>query len=160
MPDWASGESDLDGATQFWHSPQRDLGRNRDHEGQSTAYQQPGFKDRLHWTSQCIMADAIQHHPSRTSSLPSGTEEDHDIDEKGGSDPASEDASSESDDTEDESSLPSDVGASIDLDALKCAKKAQHPVLHRAQAERSILALVVDDDYLIGGLEGGDIVVG
>jgi hypothetical protein len=53
-----------------------------------------------------------------------------------------------------------DVSSGIDIDAIKSAKKVEHPVAHRVEAERSILALVVDDDYLIAGLEGGDIVVG
>ena len=72
-----------------------------------------------------------------------------------------EDASSDSEDDEGRltSHLSPDVSDGIDIHGIKSAKKVQHPVAHRVEAERSILALVVDDDYLIAGLEGGDIVV-
>jgi hypothetical protein len=72
-----------------------------------------------------------------------------------------EDQSCDSDDDESTSTPPSsrDINSGIDIAAIKSAKKVEHSVAHRVEAERSILALVVDDDYLIGGLEGGDIVV-
>lgn len=52
-----------------------------------------------------------------------------------------------------------DVNPGIDINTIKSAKKIEHIVAHRVQAGRSILALVVDDDYLFAGLEGGDIAV-
>lgn len=66
---------------------------------------------------------------------------------------------SEEDDCRLTSSFPHDVSYGIDFNGIKSAKKVEHPVAHRVEAERSILALVVDDDSLIAGLEGGDIVV-
>jgi hypothetical protein len=71
------------------------------------------------------------------------------------------DISSESDSDDDFLHLPSshDVGSGIDIDTIKSAKKVEHSVAHRVQADRSILALVVDDDYLFSGLEGGEIIV-
>lgn len=70
-------------------------------------------------------------------------------------------SSSESDDDEDTLCAPAshDFRSGIDIDAIKSAKKVQHTVAHRLEAERSILALVVDDEYLFAGLEGGDITV-
>jgi hypothetical protein len=69
--------------------------------------------------------------------------------------------SSESDSDDDFLHLPSshDVGSGIDIDTIRSAKKVEHSVAHRVQADRSILALVVDDDYLFSGLEGGEIIV-
>jgi hypothetical protein len=71
------------------------------------------------------------------------------------------DISSDSDSDDDFLHIPSahDVGSGIDIDTIKSAKKVEHTVAHRVQAGRSILALVVDDDYLFSGLEGGDIAV-
>ncbi len=75
-----------------------------------------------------------------------------------------QDSSSTSDsDSDDDDALRAasshDAGAGIDIDSIKSAKKVEHNVSHRVEAERSILALVVDDDYLFAGLEGGDITV-
>ena len=47
----------------------------------------------------------------------------------------------------------------IDIETITAAEQAKHTVAHHVEAQRSILALVLDDDYLIGGLEGGEIVV-
>ena len=47
----------------------------------------------------------------------------------------------------------------IDIDAINAATKLPAKALHRLRATRSILALVVCDNTLIGGLEGGDIIV-
>jgi hypothetical protein len=68
---------------------------------------------------------------------------------------------SDSDDDEDIHWAPAshDFRPGIDIDAIKSAKKVQHTIAHRVEAERSILALVVDDGYLFAGLEGGDITV-
>jgi hypothetical protein len=55
--------------------------------------------------------------------------------------------------------IPHDCRPGIDIDSIKSAKKVQHTIAHRVEAERSILALVVDDGYLFAGLEGGDITV-
>lgn len=72
------------------------------------------------------------------------------------------DVSSDSD-SDDCTSLPVPpslgVSSGINIATIKSAKKVEHTVAHRVEARRSILALVVDDDYLIAGLEGGDIVV-
>ena len=72
-----------------------------------------------------------------------------------------ENVSSDSDDEDDSFTLSSsnDVSSGIDIDAIKLAKKVEHSIAHRVEAQQSILALVVDDDYLIAGLEGGDLVV-
>lgn len=71
-------------------------------------------------------------------------------------------SSSDSDD-DDDNALPSpsshNVGTGIDIDSIKSAKKIEHTVAHQVEAERSILALVVDEDFLFAGLEGGDITV-
>ena len=68
---------------------------------------------------------------------------------------------SDSDDGDDtlRPSSPYDYRLGIDIDAIKSTKKIQHSVTHRIKAERSILALVVDDEYLFAGLEGGNITV-
>lgn len=70
--------------------------------------------------------------------------------------------SSDSDDEDDDELAPpssQDASSGIDIDTIKSAKKVKHSIAHRVEAEQSILALVVDDDYLIAGLEGGDLVV-
>ena len=75
------------------------------------------------------------------------------------------DVSSSSDDEDDEDddtlcvASDHDFRPGIDIDAIKSAKKVEHFVAHQVEAERSILALVVDDEYLFAGLEGGDITV-
>jgi hypothetical protein len=68
---------------------------------------------------------------------------------------------SDSDDDEDIHWPPvsHDSRPGIDIAAIKSAKNVQHTIAHRVEAERSILALVVDDGYLFAGLEGGDITV-
>jgi hypothetical protein len=57
------------------------------------------------------------------------------------------------------SSTSQEVRSGIDIEAIKSARRVEHTIAHCVGAARSILALVVDDDYLIAGLEGGDIVV-
>lgn len=56
---------------------------------------------------------------------------------------------------------PCSLGGSsgIDIDAIIPAKKVEFTVTHQVEAGRSVLALVVDDEYLFAGLEGGDITV-
>lgn len=68
-------------------------------------------------------------------------------------------------DSDAEEDCPSAFGShefssGINLDAIKSAKKVDSAVAHQVETKRSILALVIDDGYLIAGLEGGDIVVG
>lgn len=76
------------------------------------------------------------------------------------------DASSSSDDEDDDEdddilcvASDHDFRPGIDIDAIKSARKVEHTVAHQVEAKRSILALVVDDEYLFAGLEGGDIAV-
>jgi hypothetical protein len=73
-----------------------------------------------------------------------------------------QDASSDSESDDAALAVPSshDVGSGIDIEAIKSAKRVEHTIAHRVEAERSILALVVDDEYLFAGLEGGEITVG
>lgn len=66
----------------------------------------------------------------------------------------------DNDDGDIPSRLPShDASSGIDIDGIKSAKKVEHTLAHQVEAGGSILALVVDDDYLFAGLEGGDIAV-
>ncbi|ERF74948.1 hypothetical protein EPUS_05156 [Endocarpon pusillum Z07020] len=72
-------------------------------------------------------------------------------------------SSDDEDDDEDDDTLcvasDHDFRPGIDIGAIKSAKNVEHSVAHQVEAERSILALVVDDEYLFAGLEGGDIAV-
>lgn len=47
--------------------------------------------------------------------------------------------------------------------AVETPEEAGNPntraIAHRVKASRSVLALVVDDEYVFAGLQGGDIVV-
>ncbi len=72
-------------------------------------------------------------------------------------------SSDDGDDDEDDDTLcvasDNDFRPGIDIDAIKLAKKVEPTTAHQVEAERSILALVADDEYLFAGLEGGDIAV-
>jgi hypothetical protein len=71
------------------------------------------------------------------------------------------DASSDfdSDDSDSPAPLIHDVGSAIDIGTIKSARQVEHTIAHRVEAGRSILALVVDQEYLFAGLEGGEITV-
>ena len=72
-------------------------------------------------------------------------------------------SSGEEDDDEDDDTLcvasDHDFRPGIDIGAIKSAKNVEHSVAHQVEAGRSILALVVDDEYIFAGLEGGDLAV-
>lgn len=77
--------------------------------------------------------------------------------------PFDPDSSSDSDDDFDRPFTSSSVHPThpgIDIDTIAAAERVSPSVAHHVQAQGSILALVLDDEYLFGGLEGGDIAVG
>lgn len=71
-------------------------------------------------------------------------------------------SSTDSEESEDDHSTVASDGVKLgkNLDAIKIGENVDCAMVHQVETERSILALLVDDDYLIAGLEGGDIVVG
>jgi hypothetical protein len=71
-------------------------------------------------------------------------------------------SSSDSEDSRDDNTTVTShgVSSSLTFDAINSAENVEHAIAHRVESERSILALVVDAEHLVAGLEGGDIVVG
>lgn len=62
-------------------------------------------------------------------------------------------------DSETDSVETGDASSRTDLDWSKLSHDRERSLNHRVKAKSSILCLIVDDDCLIAGLEGGDIVV-
>lgn len=60
-----------------------------------------------------------------------------------------------------DTSMPDHAEASTKVDhrASRGAEKVEHALAHRLKAGGSILALVVDDECIYAGLQGGDIAV-